>query len=214
MPGASSSSCSTSAQEQLTVQSPIAGQVITWDAEEAAAEPPGRNGPGADDDRRGGHRLRSRAVHARAADRAPAPVPARRSKASDPNDDLEVDFILMTDPGVYALRQGACMSIRRAEPHEEHGNMVPHPREARRATRSARGPARRSPPTSTAASASLAVGQAARGLGMARSQPLLCSRNCRSVAELARVRATNREHPRCLATQLTTARSPLRRTAA
>ena len=45
------------------------------------------------------------------------------AKAKDANDDLKVDFIRMTDPGVS--HPGRVIQVNpTAEPHEEHGNMV------------------------------------------------------------------------------------------
>jgi len=44
-------------------------------------------------------------------------------KAKDPQQDLTVDFISMTDPGVN--HRGHVLHVNpTAEPHEEHGNMV------------------------------------------------------------------------------------------
>jgi hypothetical protein len=44
-------------------------------------------------------------------------------KEQDPAADLDVDFILMTDPGVK--HRGKIVEVNpAAEPHDEHGNMV------------------------------------------------------------------------------------------
>ena len=92
----------------------------------------------------------------------------RHVQSKDPYQRLKVDFISMTDPGVYHTGH-VLKVIPTAEPHEEHGNMVRirvqpdaglvNPRPAR--------PLRR---TFTAA-VLRAMGQAARSLEMARSQP-------------------------------------------
>jgi hypothetical protein len=108
--------------EKLTVKSPIDGQVITWDVKKQLQNRPVETGQalltiaaaGTDyelelfmPERRIGHLHRARDI----------------VKAKDPQDDLKVDFISMTDPGIsYA---GRVIQVNpTAEPHEEHGNMV------------------------------------------------------------------------------------------
>jgi multidrug efflux pump subunit AcrA (membrane-fusion protein) len=108
--------------EKLAVKSPIDGQVITWDVKKQLQNRPVETGQslltiaaeGTDyelelfmPERRIGHLHRARDL----------------VRAKDANDDLKVDFISMTDPGVsYA---GRVIQVNpTAEPHEEHGNMV------------------------------------------------------------------------------------------
>jgi multidrug efflux pump subunit AcrA (membrane-fusion protein) len=108
--------------DRLTVRSPIAGKVITWDVKKLLQNRPVETGQvlmtvAAENtdyevelympERRIGHLRRAR----------------DRVKESDPKADLAVDFILMTDPGVS--HEGTVVHVNpTAEPHEEHGNMV------------------------------------------------------------------------------------------
>lgn len=109
-------------QDQLTVKSPIAGRVITWDAKRLLQNRPVETGQllvtvAAEDtdyevelympERRMKHLLNAR----------------EKVKRNDPSADLKVDYILMTDPG--RKHYGTLADIHgAAEPHEEHGNMV------------------------------------------------------------------------------------------
>jgi hypothetical protein len=108
--------------ERLTVRSPISGRIITWDAKRQLQNRPVETGQvlmtvaAADTDyevelympeRRIGHLHRAR----------------DQVKKADPSQDLNVDFISMTDPGVS--HSGKILHVNpTAEPHEEHGNMV------------------------------------------------------------------------------------------
>lgn len=108
--------------DELTVRAPIAGKVITWDVKRLLQNRSVETGQvlmtvAAEDspyeielympERRVGHVRNAR----------------EEIKRSDPNADLAVDFILMTDPGVK--HYGTVVHINpTAEPHEEHGNMV------------------------------------------------------------------------------------------
>jgi biotin carboxyl carrier protein len=110
--------------EQLTIKSPIAGRVITWDAKKLLQNRPVETGQvlltvAAEDtdyelelympERRMEHLRRAREKW--------------KARASDPTADLGVDFILMTDPGVN--HTGKVLHVNpTAEPHEEHGNIV------------------------------------------------------------------------------------------
>jgi len=109
-------------QDNLTVTSPIDGRVITWDAKRTLQNRPVETGQvlmsvAADDtdyelelympERRVRHLVEYR----------------QGIKAKDPSADLQVDYILMTDPGTY--HQGTVTEIHpAAESHEEHGSMV------------------------------------------------------------------------------------------
>jgi len=109
-------------QDGLTVRSPIAGRVITWDAKKNLLGRPVGIGQSlltvaADDtdwelelympERRVKHLSSFREA----------------LKKDHPTEDLKVDYILMTDPGTY--HQGVVTDVHgTAEPHEEHGNMV------------------------------------------------------------------------------------------
>lgn len=111
--------------EQLTIRSPIAGRLITWDAKKLLQNRAVETGQvlltvAAEDtdyevelympERRMEHLRKAR-------DRW------KQAHASDPNADLNVDFILMTAPGV--THTGKVLQVNpTAEPHEEHGNMV------------------------------------------------------------------------------------------
>jgi len=108
--------------EKLTVKSPIDGQVITWDVKKQLQNRPVETGQalltiaaaGTDyeaelfmPERRIGHLHRAR----------------DQVKKHNADDDLKVDFISMTDPGVS--HTGRVIQVNpTAEPHEEHGNMV------------------------------------------------------------------------------------------
>jgi multidrug efflux pump subunit AcrA (membrane-fusion protein) len=109
-------------QENLVVRSPISGRVITWDAKRMLQNRPVETGQvlmsvAAEDtdyelelympERRVRHLVEYR----------------QEIKERDPNADLQVDYILMTDPGKY--HKGTVTEIHpAAEPHEEHGHMV------------------------------------------------------------------------------------------
>lgn len=111
--------------EQLTIRSPIAGRVITWDAKKLLQNRAVETGQvlltvAAEDsdyevelympERRMEHLRKAREKW-------------KQAHADDPNADLGVDFILMTAPGVY--HSGKVIQVNpTAEPHEEHGNMV------------------------------------------------------------------------------------------
>jgi biotin carboxyl carrier protein len=108
--------------EKLTIKSPIAGQVITWDVKKQLQNRPVETGQvlltiaAADTDyevelkmpeRRIGHLHRYR----------------DRVKSADANNDLKVDFISMYNPGVK--HHGQVIQVNpTAEADEEHGNMV------------------------------------------------------------------------------------------
>ncbi|MEX2174658.1 MAG: HlyD family efflux transporter periplasmic adaptor subunit [Pirellulaceae bacterium] len=109
--------------EQLVVRSPIAGRVITWDARRLLQNRPVETGQvlmtvaAADSgyeiklhmpERRARHLARARAA----------------LKKEHPEQDLKVDYILMTEPG--RTYTGTIIEVADAtEPHEEHGNVVP-----------------------------------------------------------------------------------------
>ena len=109
-------------QDALTIRSPIAGRIVTWDVKRTLERRPVGVGQvlmtvaaeGTEyevelfmPERRVKHLTNYR----------------NRVKERDPSEDLDVDFILMTDPGVYY--QGRIAEVNpAAEPHEEHGNMV------------------------------------------------------------------------------------------
>ncbi len=110
-------------QEELKVKSPIAGRVITWDARKLLQNRPVETGQvlmtvAAEDSP---YEIKlympeKRARHLTAA--------RDRAKERDPNADLEVDFILMTEPG--RTHYGKIVDVSDAtESHEEHGNVVP-----------------------------------------------------------------------------------------
>jgi len=108
--------------EELTVRAPITGKIITWDVKRELQNRPVETGQvlmtiaAADSDyevelkmpeRRIGHLHRAR-----------DPLLQK-----NPPEDLKVDFISMTDPGVKHL--GHVLQVNpTAEPDEEHGNMV------------------------------------------------------------------------------------------
>jgi RND family efflux transporter MFP subunit len=109
-------------QENLTIRSPIDGRVITWDAKRTLQNRPVETG----------QVLMS--VAAEDTDyELELYMPERRVrhlveyrdyiKSRDPNSDLQVDYILMTDPGT--THKGTVTEIHpAAESHEEHGSMV------------------------------------------------------------------------------------------
>jgi multidrug efflux pump subunit AcrA (membrane-fusion protein) len=109
-------------EEQLVVRSPIAGRVITWDVRRTLQNRPVEVGQVL------------MTVAAEDTDyRVELYMPERKMKhvmnyrqslrEGDPNADLRVDFILMTDPGV--THYGTVTEIHGAtETHDEHGNMV------------------------------------------------------------------------------------------
>lgn len=109
-------------QEQLVVRSPMSGRVITWDVKRTLQNRPVETGQvlmtvaAEDTDYR---------VELYMPERKMKHVTSYREslKAGDPNADLRVDFILMTDPGVS--HYGTVTEIHGAtDAHEEHGNMV------------------------------------------------------------------------------------------
>ena len=109
-------------QDNLVVTSPISGRVITWDAKRTLQNRPVETG----------QVLMS--VAAEETDyELELYMPERRVrhlveyrekiKEQDPSADLQVDYILMTDPGTY--HKGTVKEVHpAAEPHEEHGSMV------------------------------------------------------------------------------------------
>ena len=107
---------------KLTVKSPIAGRVMTWDAKRQLQNRPVERGQvlmtiAADDteyevelfmpERRIGHLQRE----------------LDRIQAADPTKSLEVDFISKIDPGLKHKGHVAHVNPT-AESHEEHGNMI------------------------------------------------------------------------------------------
>jgi multidrug efflux pump subunit AcrA (membrane-fusion protein) len=109
-------------QDALTIRSPIAGRIVTWDVKRTLERRPVGVGQvlmtvaaeGTEyevelfmPERRVKHLTNYR----------------NRVKERDASEDLDVDFILMTDPGVYYKGKIAEVNPA-AEPHEEHGNMV------------------------------------------------------------------------------------------
>jgi hypothetical protein len=110
-------------QADLTIKSPIAGRVITWDAKRLLQNRPVDTGQvlltvAAENseyeiklympERRARHLTRARDA----------------LKARNPDDELEVDYILMTEPGRTYYGTIAEVSDT-TEAHEEHGNVVP-----------------------------------------------------------------------------------------
>jgi multidrug efflux pump subunit AcrA (membrane-fusion protein) len=110
-------------QDELTVRSPIAGRVITWDVKRLLQNRPVDTGQvlmtvAAENtdyeiklympERRARHVTRHR----------------ERIKAANPDDDLAVDYILMTEPG--KTYYGKVIDIGAAtESHDEQGSIVP-----------------------------------------------------------------------------------------
>jgi multidrug efflux pump subunit AcrA (membrane-fusion protein) len=109
-------------EDSLTIRSPIAGRIVTWDVKRTLERRPVGVGQmlmtvAAEDT--------DYEVELYMPERRVKHLTSYRNsvKAKDPSADLEVDFILMTDPGVYY--QGKVVEVNpAAEPHEEHGNMV------------------------------------------------------------------------------------------
>jgi multidrug efflux pump subunit AcrA (membrane-fusion protein) len=109
-------------RDKLTIKSPIAGRVMTWDAKKLLQNRPVETGQvlmtiaaaGTDHEvelympeRRVEHMQRAR----------------DKAQKKNPQADLDVDFIVMTDPGVS--HSGKVIQVNpTAEPHDEHGNMV------------------------------------------------------------------------------------------
>lgn len=110
-------------KEELKVKSPIAGRVITWDAERLLQNRPVETGQvlmtiAAEDSE---YEIKLYMPEKRARHLAAA---REEAKKDDPNADLEVDFILMTEPG--RTHYGKIVEVGDAtETHEEHGNVVP-----------------------------------------------------------------------------------------
>lgn len=109
-------------REKLTVKAPIAGTVITWDAKKLLQNRPVETGQvlmtvaAADTEYEVELYMPERRIEHlhRARDKV---------QAVNPQDDLKVDFIVMTAPGVTHYGKIAHVNPT-AEPHEEHGNMV------------------------------------------------------------------------------------------
>ena len=109
-------------QENLIVRSPISGRVITWAAKRTLQNRPVETGQvlmsvaAADTDYELELYMPERRVRHL--------IEHRNSiKQDNPNADLHVDYILMTDPGTY--HKGTVTEIHpAAEAHEEHGSMV------------------------------------------------------------------------------------------
>jgi multidrug efflux pump subunit AcrA (membrane-fusion protein) len=110
-------------EKELIVKSPIAGKVITWDAEKLLQNRPVDTG---------------QVLMTVAAENAQYEIklylPERRArhltafreqlKAKNPDADLAVDYILMTEPG--RTYTGTVLEVgATTESHEEHGNIVP-----------------------------------------------------------------------------------------
>jgi hypothetical protein len=109
-------------EEKLTVRSPIKGKVITWDAKRQLANRPVETGQVlltvAPENTEWVVELYmpERRVHHLVAYRD-------KLKAKDPSADLDVDYILMTQPGKY--HKGKVKDVHwTAEPHEQQGHMV------------------------------------------------------------------------------------------
>jgi multidrug efflux pump subunit AcrA (membrane-fusion protein) len=109
-------------QDALTLRSPIAGRIVTWDVKRTLERRPVGVGQvlitvaaeGTDYE-----------VELYMPERRVKHLTAYRNqvKERDPSADLDVDFILMTDPGVYY--KGKIVEVNpAAEPDQEHGNMV------------------------------------------------------------------------------------------
>jgi multidrug efflux pump subunit AcrA (membrane-fusion protein) len=108
-------------EEHLTVRSPIAGKVISWDVKKALQNRPVETGQvlmtvaAADTEYE---------VELYMPERKMKHLTNARSKVKgNGSGDLEVAFILMSDPGV--THTGTLLRVHgAAEPSEEHGNMV------------------------------------------------------------------------------------------
>jgi multidrug efflux pump subunit AcrA (membrane-fusion protein) len=109
-------------QDALTVRSPIAGRIVTWEVKRTLERRPVGVGQVL------------MTVAAEGTDyEVELYMPERRVKhlssyryqvkQRDPTADLDVDFILMTDPGVYYKGKIAEVNPA-AEPDQDHGNMV------------------------------------------------------------------------------------------
>jgi hypothetical protein len=110
-------------KDEMTIKSPIAGRIITWDARRVLQNRPVETGQvlltvAAENsdyeiklympERRARHLTRARDA----------------IKARNPDDDLRVDYILMTEPG--RKYYGTISEVSdTTEAHEEHGNVVP-----------------------------------------------------------------------------------------
>jgi multidrug efflux pump subunit AcrA (membrane-fusion protein) len=110
-------------QEQLTVKSPIAGRVITWDARRLLQNRPIETGQVlmtiAAKDTEYEIKLHMPERRARHVTRF-----LEEREQDHPGEALKVDYILMTEPGT--TRTGTITQISPAtEAHEEHGNVVP-----------------------------------------------------------------------------------------
>jgi biotin carboxyl carrier protein len=108
--------------EQLTVRSPIKGKIISWDIRKTLLNRPVETGQvlmtvaAADTDYEVELYMPERKMKHLTSAREDA-------KRANSEDDLDVVFILMTDPGVYHYGKLARVHGA-AEPHEEHGNIV------------------------------------------------------------------------------------------
>ena len=109
-------------EDALTIRSPIAGRIVSWDVKRSLERRPVGVGQmlmtvAAEDT--------DYEIELYMPERKVKHLTSYRNqiKEQDPTADLDVDFILMTDPGVYY--QGKVVEVNpAAEPHEEHGNMV------------------------------------------------------------------------------------------
>ena len=108
--------------EQLTVRSPIAGKVISWDVRKTLLNRPVETG-----------QVLMTVAAADTEYEVELYMPERKMKhlanarqdvkRANPDADLRVVYILMTDPGVY--HEGTLVRVHgAAETHEEQGNMV------------------------------------------------------------------------------------------
>ncbi len=109
-------------EEKMTVKSPIAGRVITWDVKKILANRPVGVGQvlmtvaAEETDYEVELYMPERRIKHLASYRS-------RMQKEKPGQDLSVDYILMTDPGVS--HRGEVIDVHgSAEANEEHGNMV------------------------------------------------------------------------------------------
>jgi multidrug efflux pump subunit AcrA (membrane-fusion protein) len=109
-------------EDQLTVKSPIAGRVITWEAKKVLQNRPVETGQvlmtvaAKDSD----YEIELFMPERRARHLA---IARDKVKAQNPDAELDVDFILLTDPG--HTRTGKIVEVMGAtESHEEQGNVV------------------------------------------------------------------------------------------
>ena len=110
-------------QEQLKVRAPIAGKVITWDAKQLLRNRPVETGQvlltvaAADSDYE---------IKLFMPEKRSQKVAGHRAaiKAADPNAELKVEYILMTEPGRTYYGKVSEVSDT-TESHDEHGNVVP-----------------------------------------------------------------------------------------